>query len=81
MPKMWHINTKNVNECPKCTKKIQAKNLLENTPKEEIESPNCRTLNAKDIVTCTSCGINFIDYLQNKSLDMTVLHSAKKNKK
>ncbi|NHJ03900.1 MAG: hypothetical protein EAX90_03695 [Candidatus Heimdallarchaeota archaeon] len=80
-PKCGTLIHKDVNECPKCAKKIQEKNLLENTPKGEIECPNCKTLIAKDIVTCTSCGINFIDYLQSKSLDMAVLHSAKKNKK
>lgn len=80
-PKCGILIQKDVSECPKCAKKIQEKNLRENTPKEEIECPNCKTLSAKGNVTCSSCGINFIDYSQNKSLDMAVLYSAKKKKK
>ena len=80
-PKCGTIFEKGLKECPKCAKDIQNKNLLRPTEIEEIECPKCKTMNEKGAVVCSSCGINFVEFDQNKPLDLDVLHKAKKKKK
>lgn len=80
-PKCGTLIQKDIKECPKCALKIQEKDLQRKDSKKAIECPNCKTMNAVGSVTCSSCGINFIDFIHKENPDMEVLHAAKKRKR
>ena len=66
--------------CVNCRQDPRKALVTDQTGGHKITCPKCKNLNEPSSVTCSSCGINFIQYEMSKSHDFSGMRGARKRR-
>ncbi len=67
--------------CVNCRQDPRKALVTDQTGGNKIACPKCKSLNEPNSVTCSSCGINFIQYEMSKPHDFSGMRGARKRSK